>query len=434
MKATGFRYIVPILFAVISDAALAKQSCEEIMNPVTQTSATAYRIELIRKLAKTNIPAVVRVNPDGSMIPVILMGSSSYKTPEVQKLIDETTGMGIDISQGTAGGNDVDHGLARAGKYYVDIIRQGDGMNIDPATGKTRYGSNELNYTALRSRNWDSYMARRDAGSRVQIELAYLSSPKDRHVSIAYHNLRRAGIINVVIESVLRFEKNWNKEWLDEPIRNAPRLMADGCTTINCFNNYMGTRIPSQIETMKNRIAAIPSLEHADVEALLMNTSVKATIKKIQDALAVADWKDPKVLHPHFVDQEDYLREVRKLRALQNLNEGQLVDVLSYLSAIQISREYMAVVKDQGADVYAGEDTDVHDHWPRRFANKRLEMDSANPRAVALFVYSDSPGAADALRNGTFEYLGAIWGYWRNGSSPAGNTTISMAEALKRLP
>lgn len=412
------------LFIVISPCFAADFDCAKLLGRVTQPTAWEYRMDLLKELRTADIPAAVRVHPDGTMIPIILLSKQSAEHPLVQNLLKNTMGMGIDISQGRKDGNNVDHGLARVGNTLVDIIYQGAGMERDQS-GNVKYGSNEINHTALRFRDIGAYMGQRHPGSRVQIELAYVASHEDLAKAMTYHNMRRAGLLNIVIETIIRWEKNWNADWLPDYLKNQPRTFADGCTTVNCFTNYMGTRIPAHIDAMKWHIGQM----HLNADELLANPAVNHFIGEAMETIRTADWRDPKALHPHMLDVPKYHQMMAGVPGFSSLTPTQKNDLMSYLVAIRASQQYFEVTHAQGADVFAGRDADAWDHWPRNFAGKHLEMDSKNPRAVAVLVYSDWPDAPQLIREGRFQYEGAIWGIWRSENSPDRNRQVPLGTA-----
>jgi hypothetical protein len=101
-----------------------------------------------------------------------------------------------------------------------------------------------------------------------------------------------------------------------------------------------------------------------------------------------------------------------------------MVDVVSYLAGIYVSQGYRDIVRRQGSTDVVGVDSDPWDHRPRAFSPKYPELDSRNPRSVALIVYSDQPGAEARMRAGEYEYKGRAHGVYRSESSPSGYVSV----------
>jgi hypothetical protein len=136
--------------------------------------------------------------------------------------------------------------------------------------------------------------------------------------------------------------------------------------------------------------------QRADVRSMVQRAAAK-----LGDAQT--DWRDPSVLFPHMFDTQEYQ------------------DLIAYLVALHVLSTYQAVVFAQGANNYVGVDDDPWDHRPRAYSWKKPEMDSQNPRAVAIVIYADTPDAEELMRGARFEYAGRAHGLFRTENSRAGN-------------
>ncbi len=389
-------------------------SCGELEHRHTQQSASEYRQQVLRDLIKEKTVASVRIHPDGSKLPIVLLNKETLANPLVRRVLKDTLGFGMDVSHGKR--DNVDHGYFRVGdRYLVDIIHQG--MGEHRVEGVVQYGSNELNVTGLRFLEVEGYLKQRKENSRVQIELAYVASPKEIKIAETYHKMRRAGLVNVIIESIMRFQAGGdpNNPML-EYFRKQPRMMLDMRYTNNCCTYGMGSRIPEHMNHIQWKVGEMG----IQIRELIERGDVQVFLDRAIEKLYKADWKDPEQLHPDMMDIPEFQNILMPIIREFNLKSQQRKDLMAYLVAFRVSEKYMELVREQGSNVYGGWDADPWNHWPNEWSGHRTEFDSQNPRSTALFVYCDWKEAPELFRQGKFQFEGAIWSVLRTENSPNG--------------
>jgi hypothetical protein len=334
-------------------------------------------------------------------------------------MLATTMAFGMDIGY-NAGSADIDHGFFRvADQRFVDYGGHGDREHRDPVDGSLRVGSGEFHQTGLLHRGVGDYLDKRKADSRVLMELAFDADPDEIKAAIAFHNLRRAGVVNNVMESVVRYNAGMDADKVPQWLKDRTRTMVGMRYTENCVTYGTATRIGEQIGFLEWKVGELgfqarDLFQRADVQRLVKRAAAKL-------GSAETDWRDPKVLFPQMFDTAEYHELVAPIIAGRNLSPEQRGDLIAYLIALHVSSTYQAVVFAQGAQNYVGVDADPWDHRPRAYADKKPEMDSQNPRAVAIVVYADWPDAEQLVREGRFEYGGRAHGLLRSENSRAGN-------------
>ena len=376
---------------------------------------------LIAKLSDTGAVAGVRVHPDGSRIPIILINEETLKNPIVRELAEKSLGFMMDISGGSS--TDIDHGSFRIGdKRLVDYGGQGH-REVRDSSGNLQYGSGELEKTGLLHRDFWGYIKaraetwRKKGTSRPYFELVFPESKDRIEATLYYHDMRRAGLVRSVMESTLRYESEPTQRYF----RGLPHTLSD-CAAENCVTYGTGTRLEAQIAEMKNRIETIS--KNWDVEAFLRAPEIRHFLARARDILLEVDWKDPNAMNQKMLDRPDLWQILNPilpeyLKTAQN--HGLAYELLCMIVGQDAATKYHDITKALGANVFIGRDTDPWDHRPRAYSDKKPELDSMNPSAVAVFVWAEGPEAQKQVREGRYEYRGAKHGLYRTENSPGGN-------------
>ncbi len=431
------RTLVYLLFLLTSTSdALAADACRGIFTSITQQSKDLWspqaglqrREDLIKSLVDSQAVAALRIHPDGSRIPIIMINKDSLKNPAIAKIITETTAIGMDIGWNPAS-PDIDHGFARSGDRLIDYGKHGDRIQRDPKTGEVVYGSRELNETGLVHRSFTDYVSKyRNPSSPVMIEIAYFAEPRDIELSQAFHNMRRAGVIRNIMESIVRYEANMNPAYVNGWFLRHPRTMVGMEYTENCVSYCLGSQIGRQIDFMKWKIGEMG----LNADTLLAKASISTMVSQAMKQLSEADWKDPAVLQPEMLSLPKY-REVldSALPLGTQLTIEQKNDLIAYLVSIVTSSGYRAVIEKQGSENAIGIDSNPFDHRPRAFRPRYPELDSRNPSAIALLVYDSQPGDENLFLEGRFEYSGRAYGIYRTENSPSGYRQVPLPQPEK---
>lgn len=400
---------------LLVSALFAGPPCLNELHKMDPTSIFAWRQDVIRSLREHNAPAALRIHPDGSVIPIVLVNKNTLRNPAVLELVKRTMAIGMDI-QHNPNSPDIDHGYLRVSDDRL-VDYGGHGARADrDSSQEVRYGSRELNDTGLVHRSVTDYITQyRKPSSPTLIELAYVATPQEIETALAFHNLRRAGIVRNVMESTVRYEAGMDPSRVPEWIRNRPRTMVGMEYAENCVSYCTGVQLGKEVDFMKWKIGELG----VSPDTLLQDRRIQELTRLGARRLLEADWKDPRQLHPDMLNRPELHQLLDPALNGKPLTHSQRKDLIAYLVGIHLSTQYKATMERQGAQNVVGEDRNPYDHRPRAYSNRHPELDSQNPSSVAILVYSDWANAEELIRQGRFEYVGRAHGIYRGETSPS---------------
>jgi len=348
------------------DVVTQSRNADLTVKDPTPQAVKQVRGNLVRYLKEAGVPAFVRKTKNGDL-PIVLLNKETY--PRLGYILDNSLGMAASLHPGGR----TDHGMFRNRTKLIDLYNPGD-----------RWNSGEFHRTGIAWKDLQDYLPRRKADSRNILDLSYLVSLEEREAMEYYHRTRRAAVFRAPYA-------NWGSK-----IEDHPQFLCGGGE--HCYTFPIAAGAQSHVSEMHQRIG---KLGVKDPQTFMASRSTKDLLGSVKRQVLDEDADNYlKMEYKALLDRPETLEKLDQILGENTLKKEQKIEMLAYMVGIDATRQYKGLLDKLSIE---GGYSNI------------LQYD--NPRATALFIYDDSPTAAQRFNDGTYETISDNYSFRNDGKN-----------------
>jgi hypothetical protein len=342
-----------LLGLLLSFQVMGDPPCDDPLLSPAQYGAQA-RAKVVDVLKASNIPSFLKATKNGT-IPVILLNNGTLSG--MSDLLNGSVGTHVFYQPDWNN----DHGGMRFAQWLADV----------DTPGARGYG--EINRTGIAWKQLPSYLARRQAGAYVAIEVAYSLTPEEKVAVEYYQRMRRAAIIRVP------FTFGGNNADM-----TLPNTLLNGGE--HCFIFCKASQVSTHIAEIDRNLQKMVGASGA---ALMQNEEVKVFLKAAREKILAVD---PRELNPGITQSMQPQNTMEDIFP-KGMSAADRLIAMNWMIGYDASRQYQALMRSLNVSGDTG------------------YRDMNNERASFVLIY-DSPNSANAFRDATYTTQGkfSTWG------------------------
>lgn len=344
------RCSLDMLFEAVRVARAQPGAIAARMDGLTADQVSEMRGDLVKRVQREGVPAFYKRVAPGREIPVVLVDAQTYG--KIQPVMDHTIGPQVVLQPDWKN----DHGSLHILGHLIDVDTPG------------ARGFGEIHQTGLAWKPIGGYLQRRGQGAYTILETAFAVTPDEARVADYYHRVRRGALVRV----------KFTFTQVNYPA-GTPNLLQHGGE--HCFVFCKAGAVRSHVQEIASKIEqmGIP-----DVRAWLAQDSVREFLNAASVRVMAADVT--KGLAPNMLETPELL-QLLGAAVPANFPKNRLPELANWVVGYDASAKYQELVERLGFQGGVG-----------------IE-EAASPRALAIFVYTDS-SHAPAFRDGSFTAKG----------------------------